>query len=379
MFRHGNRRGESEDSVTPESNISAENIYTCWINIIMSPKWEAVLLFIFYLALRWFPSLKSLGIVLLGTSVLLCTKNILVELGMDLYRLGLWFKLLKTGEFVLPTASLERFHVQIIAYSFLIGVIFFPLYLIFGVTYIILALIAGRSDRVSSADQELESDILWSKKMWRKLGWIGYEYARFWPPLFRNGPTVINDVNIRWPIVKWRYFCSIVLSIFMTIVLMVIAIAFLAFSLLSMVSILTFLFGGMHIAVFIVSAIEILVTVYDIDLTQGFYEHILLSSFIIPAYLWLYLKISKRIGTEALHVMQMDNRCSKRGQLLAQSYSKIPSSFEEAAVTMSNDDDNRLVSFADLDDLHLQVKFIKQGEIHVKILDEIEYSNLSHV
>lgn len=346
-------------------------IYGLWVNLIMSPKWESILLFIFYLALRWFAPLKSLAIVLLGTSLLLYTKVILVELGIEIYRLGSWFRLLKRGEFILPKIHMERFYVEIIAYFFIVPVIFFPLYLMFGVAFIILALVAGKSDGA----QESTPEPLVVSKMWRKLGWVGYEYWRFWPPLFRQGPTELDDVNIRWPSVKWRYYCSICLSIIMTLTLVLLTLGIVVFSLFIAVSILTFLLGGKHITIFIVSAIEIFVTVYDLDLTHGFYERMLLSSYGIPLFLWLYLKISKRIGTEILKVMHVDSRCSKRGRSLAKFYSKVPTSFEKAAVTLSNDRNGGNLSFSDLNDLRLQVDFIKKDKIRVEILDGNDATN----
>jgi len=332
----------------------------------MSPTWEAVLLFIFYFVLRWVSSLRSLGIVLLGTSLVLITKAALVELGKDFYRIVVWYKLLKNGEFVLHTVHMERFYIDLIAYFFIVTVLFFPLYLIYGIVFMILGLVAGESE--GAPDSHLTS------KLWRKLGWVGYEYGRFLAPLLRIRPDELVYTSVRWPAKKWRYHCSVLLSILMTVTLLIISLAICIFSLFP---ILTFLLAGKHIAVFVVVIIEIFVTVYDIDLAHGFYERMLQSSFIIPIFLWLYLKISTRIGEETLQVMQMDNRCSKRERLMAKFYSKIPTSVEAAAIAKPAN--GRMLSFSELDDVHLHVQFIEEVEIVIKILDGNNHSNIENV
>lgn len=99
--------------------------------------------------------MKSLGTVLLGTRLLLSDKVIMLNLGTDLYRLGSWFRLFTRGGFMLPNAPIERFYVEIIAHVFLVPVIFFPLYVSFGATFIILAFAAGKTEGAIESKSEL--------------------------------------------------------------------------------------------------------------------------------------------------------------------------------------------------------------------------------
>ena len=298
------------------------------------PEWEALLLFVVYLSLRWIRSTKEFSTIVFATAIMSLVRSIAVRHGHMMFRLYLWQNLCCGVNCEFSDYELCGFTQYVFGLTSLVSIVLFPIYLTAAPFFVVYS----RSAKIIGSNRA-------------KLGWTVYYCMSFFDPFIRKIRGLpqkdqecigANCFNCKYHTSCRKLKETVKRSGPLTFVLLLLLFLFFipVFILLTVLLFIghlilyVSLFLGSYLFVLFIVSAEIVTAVLKLDLTKNYYEKVLAIFLLLPFIQILYYYGFRYLIECGLSYMKRRKFNGEKSVQLVDLFYAVPISIEQTAIKL---------------------------------------------